>query len=209
MLCYHDESCMQHERTQLLVFMTVSAVASASAPAMPACTGGSGDYSCLNRPPTAVAYPPPDNTGLTQNKDYEYSPVDNPAVKCEFHCANNYTWDPGSNSCIANQAGPACGNPVAPTPTANPTRVAQGGTTQLSWSGGANATTCTLARTDTTDSHNVPGAASCNNDGIPSGGPVTSKTITTQTTYCITCTNGTSTDKKCVTVNVVPGYVEY
>jgi hypothetical protein len=147
-------------------------------------------YECKNLPPNVITYGSLDNiTGLTGNTSYKYSASDT-ADKCEYYCAQNYAYD--GTSCVQV----AAKQPTV-TLTANPLRVKKGSPTTITWS--------------STDS------ASCALTRDPSSGWQVLRDLlgqvtdypTTQSTYTITCVNGTYSATKKVTVNVVPDFTPY
>lgn len=109
------------------------------------------------------------------------------------YCSNNLTVGPST-----------CTGPASVTITASPDRVKEGDTSTISWTassvGGASPS-CTISGPGV--SQVVPAGAtpSCQ---IPNGSAT--PTITRQSTYTITCTDGAT---RSVTVNIVPKFVEF
>lgn len=106
-----------------------------------------------------------------------------------------------STTCLPLVTAGGCSGTAQVTIDANPTRVRQdSGTFVLTWTAqNTSASTCTITGTDGLSITRNPSSCSV---GPETGAP---RTITTQTTYTITC--GTATDS--VTVNVLPKVIEF
>jgi len=91
--------------------------------------------------------------------------------------------------------GGGCGT-LSNTITANPTRLESAGTTNVAWSASGVTDSCVVTGTDGYNNTVSPPSASCT---LPNGNA--NRSVSTQTTYCITCDNNTAA-KRCVTVNV-------
>ncbi|HVW82356.1 MAG TPA: hypothetical protein VHC68_00145 [Candidatus Paceibacterota bacterium] len=96
----------------------------------------------------------------------------------------------------------SCKAGAPPTIAANPTRVAQGGQTALSWAVSSVADSCRVTGSDGYDSGTL--ASDGQTCGLDKTGDT--DTVNQQTKYCIVCDGGAPV---CVTVNVVPGYIEF
>jgi hypothetical protein len=103
----------------------------------------------------------------------------------------------GNASCNATPAYVIVDTPTA-TLTANPTRVANGGKTALTWSS-TYASSCTMTRNGVT--WTTPGTKSATS----STNVTDNKVISTQTIYVLNCSGATAQ----AIVNVAPGYVNY
>ncbi len=109
------------------------------------------------------------------------------------------------STCNATVANVIVSGPSA-TLTANPTRVAKGGTTALSWSS-TNATSCSITRNGVawTTPGTGSGSASLTGTNVTDTSP-----LTTQTTYKLTCTDAYSNSSNAsVTVNVAPNFLNF
>lgn len=124
-----------------------------------------------------------------------------PTASRSFNVAGTYAMQATSYGstgyCPAVSVG--CSGSPSVSITAAPTRVVQGGTTQLSWSAsGINETSCTITGTD-----GYATTIATNMCVLPSSGAP--RTVNTQTKYTITCGATTSS----VTVNVIPKIIEF
>ncbi|MBU1292504.1 hypothetical protein KJ819_00365 [Patescibacteria group bacterium] len=122
-----------------------------------------------------------------------------------FTAAGNYGMQVSATGATAPAQCPvvsvaACvGTPTAEI-TATPARVRSGGTTTLRWTASAINTSCTITGPGVSQ---TVSAASCT---VPEG-TTGSGTITTQSTYTISCDNGEITDS--IIVNVIPEFEEF
>lgn len=109
------------------------------------------------------------------------------------YCSNN-----------VSVASPFCAGPASVSISASPDRVKAGNTSTITWNAtnvGGAAPSCTISGPGVSQVVAAGALPSCQ---IPNGSA--SPTITRQSTYTITCTDGAS---RSVTVNVVPEFIEF
>jgi len=149
-------------------------------------------------PSTAVVWDEEEEDGLSGSVAYGYAGSDT-ARKCEFHCVDPYEWDVLSKACVDTTTS---SDPTADIDAA-PDRVRSGNNTTVTWSAQDVSTSCRITKNDKewlSDLVQIGGVVE--NPSVPP-----TPKIVTQTTFKIYCDGSALLDS--VTVNIVPGFVEF